>query len=203
MQATLGQASAVIAQAVPADAADWFLDWQRGTTAAAEAFLGYRGTEVYPPAEPGREWVVLVHFDDEASLRAWLDSPERAARLAVLGNRLGEFRLAESRGGFGLWFSRDAEPAEWKMALTVLVGLYPTVVLLMLTVGAVTSPLGVAVSLLIGNALSVALMQWVVMPALTRLLGPWLRSRAAGVAVVAGLASLLVLAALLFRQVTG
>jgi len=46
---------------------------------AAGAYPGYQATEVYPPTGDGDEWVIIVHFDDEAMLRAWLDAPERAA----------------------------------------------------------------------------------------------------------------------------
>jgi hypothetical protein len=94
------------------------------------------------------------------------------------------------------------------MVLTVLLGLYPTVVLLSLFPGKYTAPLGMAVSLLIGNALSVALLQWAVMPALTALFGPWLRARAdkqPGLAAGGVVLIVLLLAALtaLTRHVTG
>jgi uncharacterized protein len=40
------------------------------------------------------------------------------------------------------------------------------------------NPLGMALSMLIANTLSVATCQWVVMPPLTRALGPWLHANA-------------------------
>src|SRR5262249_15993431 len=64
----------------------------------------------------------------------------------------------------------------WKMVLTVLLGLYPTVMLLTLFPGPITSHLGYAVSLLIGNALSVSILQWAVMPVLTNVFKPWLHA---------------------------
>ena len=59
----------------------------------------------------------------------------------------------------------------------MLVGLYPTVVLLTLAISALwpTGPLWA--SLLVGNVASVALLTWVVMPGVTRALGPWLTPR--------------------------
>jgi antibiotic biosynthesis monooxygenase (ABM) superfamily enzyme len=208
------RASAVIVQRVPA-AADWFLEWQRGVTAAAEQFAGYRGTDVYPPAE-GRDdaSVVVLHFEDEQALGQWLDSPTRAWWVQKLRARVGDFELQKLPGGFGPWFAGlrrgpDAPPTPgWKMALTVLLGLYPTVVLLPLFPGKYMAPLGVAVSLLIGNALSVSLLQWAVMPVLTTLFAPWLHARAdkqPALTVGGGVLIALLLAGLvaLFRQLTG
>jgi hypothetical protein len=101
--------------------------------------------------------VVVLHFDTAAALRGWLDSPERAGWVARLRDEVGEFRLRTLPGGFGPWFADP--PAPWKVALTVLLGLYPTVMLLTLFVGPHTSRLGLALSMLVGNALSVALLQ--------------------------------------------
>jgi antibiotic biosynthesis monooxygenase (ABM) superfamily enzyme len=213
VEVRISRASAVVVQRVPAAGADWFLEWQRGIAVAAERFAGYRGTDVYPPADGGRdEWVVVIHFDDEKSLRGWLDSPARAGWVEKLRGRLGTFELKALPGGFGPWFAGlargPAAPPSWKMVLTVLLGLYPTVMLLTLFPGRFTRPLGLALAMLIGNALSVSILQWFVMPVLTTLLAPWLRPPADKQRVysLAGLVLVLVLLAglaLLFRQVTG
>lgn len=182
MDVRLSRASAVVVQKVPAADVDWFLDWQREVTEAAETCRGYCGTDVFPPAEGQRdEWVVLVHFEDESTLDEWLQSPARTRWLEALRSKLGAFELKKMQGGFGPWFAGmdhapEAAPPPWKMVLTVLLGLYPTVMLLTKFVGPYTSPLGLAVSMLIGNALSVSILQWGVMPILTRVLGPWLHA---------------------------
>ncbi len=91
---------------------------------------------------------------------------------------IGRISLKTLSAGFGQWFiDRDDDlaaplPASWKMALTVWLGLYPTVMTLTLLVAPYTRSLGVAISILIGNALSVSILQWAVMPVLTRLLRP-------------------------------
>jgi uncharacterized protein len=94
------------------------------------------------------------------------------------------------------------------MALTVLLGLYPTVMLLTVGIAPHTSPLGLALSMLIGNALSVSILQWAVMPALNAILAPWLHApadRGKTLSVGGPLLVLLLLGGLvvLFRQITG
>jgi antibiotic biosynthesis monooxygenase (ABM) superfamily enzyme len=211
----VSRATAVVVQRVPASAVDWFLEWQRDTTLAAETFSGYVSSEVFPPREgAGDEWVTLIHFEDEPALKRWLESPERAGCVETLRQRVGEFKLETIGDGFGAWFtsqSRDAAappPPGWKMALTVVLGLYPTVMLLSMTVGLVTNRWGLALSMLIGNMCSVSILQWGVMPLLTRLLKPWLRANDAaqprlmlgGLIVV--LLALAVMTAV-FRLITG
>jgi len=78
------RASTIIVQHWPADKADTFMAWQREVAALAGAYPGYQATEVYPPTGGGDEWVIIIHFNDEAMLQAWLDAPERAAWLAKL-----------------------------------------------------------------------------------------------------------------------
>lgn len=62
----------------------------------------------------------------------------------------------------------------------MLVGLYPTVVLLTLAISAIWKSAELWVSLLIGNILSVSLLTWVVMPAVTRALRFWLAPAGGG-----------------------
>ena len=204
------RSSAVVVQRVPPAAVEAFLEWQREAVRAAEGFAGYCGTDVFPPAAGrGDEWVVLIHFQDEESLARWLDSPERARRVEELRAKVGDFDLKTLKDGFGPWFVRQdqtepAAPASWKMALTVLLALFPTVMVLTILVGPLTSPLGLAASMLVGNAMSISILQWVVMPQLTKGLDPWLRGGQSAwrLTPVLILLTLAVLTAL-FRQVTG
>ena len=214
MEVHASKASAVVVQRVPAAETDWFLDWQRGVTEAAEKFPGYRATDVYPPGNAQQdEWVIVLHFIDQDSLQNWLASPVRDEWVKKLGAKAGSFQVQMLQGGFGAWFlglNREdtGPPPGWKMVLTVVLALFPTVMLLSIFVGPFTSPMGFAFSMLIGNFMSVAILQWVIMPQLTRLLAPWLNAkpRAGSVGSAGGAALILaalVLLALLFRLTTG
>jgi antibiotic biosynthesis monooxygenase (ABM) superfamily enzyme len=204
------RASAVIVQHVPAAATDRFLEWQRGVTKVAEGFAGYRTTELYPPAAGQPDpWVTVVHFDKPESLQTWLDSSERGEWTDRLHREIGDFRVKTLPSGFGPWFAGlVSRPPGWKIMLTVLLGLYPTVMLLAIVVGPWISPLGLAVAMLISNALSVCLLQWLVMPVLNRLAGRWLTARPQVDRVLTVVGTVLILAllagmAVVFHRVKG
>ena len=209
------QASTVIVHRLPPERVERFLELQRGITQAAEGFRGYEATDVYPPTDSqDANWVVVIHFDGPESLQGWLDSPVRAEWVETLRNEMGDFRLKSLPTGFAAWFAglvnepQGELPPSWKMALTVLLALYPTVMLLAILVVPYLTPLGQAASMLISNALSVSLLQWAVMPALEKLLGPWLRANQARQRAysLGGLVVLLVLLGgmtLLFRLIKG
>jgi antibiotic biosynthesis monooxygenase (ABM) superfamily enzyme len=208
------RASSVIVHRLRPDRVGRFLEFQRGITEAARAFPGYQATDVYPPAE-GRqaEWVVVIHFDGPEALQRWLDSPVRARWVERIRTEVGDFRLKTLPTGFGAWFagqvdgSEGGQPPSWKIALAVLLALYPTVMVLSLVL---PSPdrFGTALTMLVSNVLSVCILQWGVTPALNAVLAPWLRAngtdgrRVTLVGLVLILATLGAMAAL-FRRVTG
>jgi antibiotic biosynthesis monooxygenase (ABM) superfamily enzyme len=207
------RASSVIVQRIPPDAAEAFLEWQRGITAAAAGFPGYQTTEIYPPSGQQEEWVVILHFDNLQTLQDWLASPTRAEWVAKMPCPAQNYRLQMVPAGFGAWFAgltADGAPLpHWKMALTVLVGLYPTVMLLNLFLAPHTQRFGPAIALLIGNVASVSFLEWLGTPwIITPLLGPWLQARGKEQRTLSIVGAILIVAALvlmtfLFRLVTG
>ncbi|WP_018331252.1 antibiotic biosynthesis monooxygenase [Actinomycetospora chiangmaiensis] len=168
----------VVAHHVPVHDEAAFLAWQQRMTDAERRSPGHRGTELHPPvAGVQDDWVAVTRFASEHDLETWLDSPERA-HLIGESERFRDFRLQRVPASFGSWFPTTGAPGpvtpSWKTALSVLVGLYPTVVLLTLGLAALwpTAPLWAA--LLVGNVASVSVLTWVVMPVVTRALGRWL-----------------------------
>ena len=163
----------------PADT-DAFLAWQDRVTNAERQFPGFRGSELYRPV-PGvqDEWTALYRYDSDEHASAWLDSDERRQLLRE-GERFREFNLHRISSPFGSWFAPpdvdevQAGPPRWKTGLSVLVGLYPTVVLLTLAISEIWPHGPLWVTLLIGNICSVSLLTWLVMPAVTRSLRFWL-----------------------------
>jgi antibiotic biosynthesis monooxygenase (ABM) superfamily enzyme len=166
----------------PVDQADQgaFLAWQDRVTDAERQFPGFRGAELYRPV-PGvqDEWTALYRYDTDEHASAWLESAERQ-RLLREGDRFREFQLHRISSPFGSWFAppdgdeEQAGPPSWKTGLSVLVGLYPTVVLLTLAISEIWPKGPLWATLLVGNICSVSLLTWVVMPLVTRALRFWL-----------------------------
>ena len=79
-------------------------------------------------------------------------------------------------GGFAGWFAHpNVAPKRWKQAALVLLALYPTSLVLGVIRDALYPDLAGAVAILIGNAIGVAVLSWILMPALTRAFDGWLR----------------------------
>ncbi len=176
------RASAVLVERIPTDLADWFLEWQAGISAAAATLPGYQATDIYPPTEPGsEEWVVVLHYDTVEHLQLWLDSPLRADWLQKLTGKGVQIELRSMPGGFGAWFTSHTRkpvgpPPPWKMALTVLLALYPTVMLAAVLTAPLRQALGFPLLMLLNNIVCVAILQWGLMPMLTQRLYGWYRA---------------------------
>jgi uncharacterized protein len=168
----------------PADQ-DEFLAWQDRVTDAERQFPGFRGAELYRPV-PGvqDEWTALYRYDCDEHASAWLESDERK-KLLREGERFKDFDLHRISSPFGGWFAPPdgeggeggeyrAGPPNWKQGLSVLVALYPTVVLLTLGLSEIWPKGPLWATLLVGNICSVSLLTWLFMPAVTRALQFWL-----------------------------
>ncbi|PTR27576.1 hypothetical protein C8K36_104198 [Rhodococcus sp. OK519] len=155
-----------------------FIAWQRRITDAEKKFPGFRGSEWHPPI-PGvqDDWTILFTFDSQEHLDQWLESPQRAALLAE-GQAFKNFTVRPIPNPYGSWFpaggAGDAQVPSWKTALSVLVGLYPLVVVLTILIDELWPGAPLWASLLLGNIASVCLLTWVVMPVVTRVLRFWL-----------------------------
>ncbi len=107
--------------------------------------------------------------------------------------------------GFGTWVAgqtADGTPVpHWKSFLLVLLGLYPVVMLLTIVVSPRTVDLGTAFAMLVGNILSVATLEWLVMPLLNRTLAPWLQAHGRDGRLVSVAGAALIVAALLAMAV--
>jgi len=156
--------------------------WQTTIDEEAARFPGFLGNEVFP-AVPGlqEEWVVVVRFDSATHLQSWLESEPRR-RLNQQAARLWDEASVESfGGGFPGWFTagrgesgKGVLPPEWKQAMTVLLVLYPTVVLLSRYLSPWLAGLPFAASMFVSNLVSVSILTWLLMPVVVRAFNFWL-----------------------------
>jgi antibiotic biosynthesis monooxygenase (ABM) superfamily enzyme len=131
-----------------------------------------------PPESKLREFGILRTFASDAERKAFYGSPLFAAweaRVAPLVEGEASYR---DLSGLEAWFRSDLPlPPRWKMAVATLAGVYPTSLLLSVTVGETVHAWPLLLRGLVFAVCMVTLLTWVVMPVVTRGLRPWLHAR--------------------------
>lgn len=156
-----------------------FRAWVAGIVEECSRFEGYLGTEVVRPAGKGdHAYASIFRFDTVEHLDAWMQSPARAS----WNERARAFQARPSRvtryEGLEAWFvpprgSPPQAPPKHRMALVTFAVIWPMVHVIPPAIAAlVPAPRLALEALAVGTI--VLLMTWVVMPAVTRLLRPWL-----------------------------
>ena len=168
----------------------------QGMLAAAEGFAGHLGGQVIRPGDsdtPGESlaadgstepllYHVVFAFDNEAHLAAWQNSAERAHWLAqVLPHTVGQQQLHRVTG-LDYWFAAPNSttrpaPPRWKVATVTWLGIFPTVLLLFLTIAPLMADWYLVPRVMVITVLVVLIMTWVVAPRLTRWLHSWLHAK--------------------------
>ena len=177
-------------------------DWVDRIRQVEARFPGYQGLQLQPPI-PGLQenWVSLLRFDTAEHLNAWLESDARRDALREVEPFIDK-REQQVATAFSGWFTFGDAPGQappsWKQSMIVLLTLYPIVMLELLFLNPLTQSLGMAESTFIGNALSVAVTGFLLIPLALRAFKWWLlprpnnssRVEAAGIALIVGLYAL-------------
>ncbi|WP_058041134.1 antibiotic biosynthesis monooxygenase [Streptomyces roseifaciens] len=204
--------TAVISHQVKPGREEGFLRWQEKVLKAQEKSPGFMGSELFKPVEGVEErWVAVFRFDSREHLEEWLESDARSRLLEEGRAYFASYDVRKVGSAFSGWFrfgkgAQDAAPPNWKQAMSVILALYPTVMVLNLTVGYELDDLKVPgyIGLFIGNVLSVSILTWVLMPLVNKALGFWLApSRARSLRVHVAGAAAVVLCYLLIIVVFG
>lgn len=147
------------------------------------ALPGQQGVHIMRPApgSPSREYGIIRKFASREALTEFRTSPEYLEwnHLAV--------ELTEGRGrteelsGLESWFTLPGAPLhalpKWKMAVATVVGVYPTSLLLGETIGRWGRDWPIPLRTLVTAVLMVALLTWVLMPLVTKVLHGWLHPK--------------------------
>lgn len=200
-----GPVSLVVDTRVQPERLEAFRAWQAEMEAAERKFPGFLDSRLLAPV-PGLTdgWTIVVRFDSVEHLDAWIESDARRTLMQRVEPEMhGNLRRVVS--SFDGWFplSVDAPPPPtWKQALTVLVAIYPLVMVLSLYL---QLGLPFASQIFFSNVLSTIALSWVAMPLLNRLLKPWLfpkkPSRLLDLAGTVGLMAACALMVLLFNAI--
>ncbi|WP_156661602.1 antibiotic biosynthesis monooxygenase [Mycobacterium sp. 852002-51163_SCH5372311] len=157
-----------------------FVSAQSDLTTVSSGFPGYEGTALFP-ADSSGQWMSVLRFRTAGQLTGWIRSRERREALPRLRRELTrDFAELSRSAPFGSTVRvADGQtritPA-WKTAMLVVLCLYPTVILLSKSLAPALSHAGVgqALAVFIGNVISVALLQWVLVPAASLPFRRWL-----------------------------
>lgn len=146
-------------------------------------FKGFKGVYMQSPGQNGgMNWITLLQFDTPENLDRWLNSSERQEVLSEakpLIKSLESHRMVSAYAG---WFTSIAKtegvPSVWKQTMLVLLVLFPIVMLELKYLSLLTDGLNHSLATFIGNAISVTLIAWPMMPFAILCLGWWLTPKA-------------------------
>jgi uncharacterized protein len=158
-----------------------FEAWLAELARVAARYAGHQGVTIVPPPPTAqdREYVIILRFDSEEHLHAWQNSAERQEMIAHSSALAEEPPRERELTGLESWFAVPGgqvrrAPAAWKMWLLSSLAIYPLITLLSLVIGPFMADVPLAARFAITTPVLGALMTWLVMPRLSRLLSGWL-----------------------------
>ncbi len=178
--------SSVMEYIVPEAKTGAFEAWYRRLRQVAQYHSGFLRADLCTPlnCDDGVvKYYSIIHFASPSQLDLWLNCEVRQ-RLFHEGKTLFlAYRFKSFSTGLEGWFSASMGsrgslgPPRWKQLLSVVLGLYPTVILQGMAFSALGLMQGwpLPTSMLVNNLITSSLLTWVVMPRVSRLLKFWLR----------------------------
>lgn len=178
-------ATVVITHRVRNDRHADYETWLEETAALGRKAAGHLDWHIVRPiAGLSETFTIIIRFDTEANLRAWMESSTRAQQIEKARSLLvtGDDFVVSS--GLDFWFtptgSKAKVPVRWKQCLVTWSAIYPLVLGVPLLVTPVLHSFGIPdnryVVTLAATAIVVCLMVYVVMPRYTKLIQRWLFS---------------------------
>lgn len=170
----------VVRQPTPATRAADLEARVRDLLAAGTGSPGYVGAVVLhggTAAEPAL--YVILRFTDRSAWSTWRHRAQVTDRLDDIAAEAGAAATHQQAQGIEGWFDLPGTtgrqpPPKWKMAAATWCTIFPLLLVANTVLSLVAGGLPRIVGLAIGTAITVPIMTWFAMPAVTRLLQPWL-----------------------------
>ena len=165
---------------------DEFEEWMHNIIHESMRFEGHMGVNIIRPSDASNpEYIVILRFDTYQNLAKWENSETQRIWFEK-GKDLWEVepRFAKQTG-LEFWFtpfSRNAQapamqPPRYKMAIVTGVVIFALFITLLPLIENATAHLPFLVGVVITIVVIVVLMTYVIMPAVTWLLRPWLSKK--------------------------
>ncbi|MGS2740939.1 hypothetical protein [Sinomicrobium sp. M5D2P17] len=158
------------------------LDSIHGMIQAASQYKGYQVADVYKKVTDGTatEYAVILRFDSYSNLSLWNNSRERENLITSTKHLYAEVKPELALTGLDFWFvdkhTAAEPPAKWKMMLITVIIIFALLKVLMPFLGGLLEYLGLPefLNTLLSIMAMVALMTYLLMPAINRVLHRWL-----------------------------
>ena len=144
------------------------------------AHIGVHGASmlVPPPGSSSPEFGILRTFANAQERDAFYASPMFKTWEDQIKPLTEGEPVHRQLTGLEAWFrSPQNPPPRWKMAIATYLGVVPVIMSLSLTIGPVVRSWNFVLNNLVFNACVVALLTWLVMPLIARILHRWLHSK--------------------------
>lgn len=186
---TVGVTEVFVTKILP-EKEEAYREWLSKIHQIEASFQGFKGMHVQAPLEGSKgNWMTFLKFDSTENLERWLGSKERKAILQEAAPLIQTLESSRMSSPFAGWFpSSQGQPfiPIWKQTMLILLVLFPIVMLEMLFLVPKLKGLNLSVGTFIGNAISVTLVSWPLMPLALFCLNWWLSEKGSLVKNIAG-----------------
>jgi len=184
-----GPVTVSITRRVDPGAEDQMLAWLRAGTQLSERFDGFLGSGWIRPSPESVEWHMLYRFADDESLQTWEASSQRQWWIDSAQGFM-EASSHEKRTGIEGWFDEPSRvdvadlrppppaPPRWKQMCSIFLVFFPLSVAANYASREMLPDAWLPLRVLASVVVMTPIMTYFALPWITRLLSPWLNSKA-------------------------
>ncbi len=180
-----GPVSVVVTRRIKPGCETAYEELVKGIHEAVKGFDGYLGSHILRPSSPDHpEYRTIFRFDSAAHLRAWEVSAERREWLDRMSGLIVGAPHYQALSGLETWFTLPGggpmiPPPRYKMMVVTWLAVFPLFTGFNYAFQPWVQNMPIWLRVLLGTALMMPLMTYVVMPRMTRLFRAWLYPAAA------------------------